>query len=162
MFGVWSFMQGTTADVPGNLVLDVKTGFSEVAEGFVPGLEAGLYAYLFDVLDSADADNDMALGIAFNASYDIDGIKPFVDVMWAQNRGQLLDSAMLQDDDTAFDADEDVMTLSLGVEMALIENTVFTLKYESDNLADDTLDHSSTGEAGIDKGRITFSTKISY
>ncbi|MFO7850237.1 MAG: hypothetical protein R6V67_09780, partial [Spirochaetia bacterium] len=56
----------------------------------------------------------------------------------------------------------DVMTLDVGVELALIENTVFTLKYDSDNLLDDTRYHGSTGEAGLDKGRITFSTKISY
>ena len=163
MVGLWAYYADTTDDsFTGNAVLDVKAGFSEVAEGFVPGLEAGLYAYLFDVLDVADADNDIALGIAFDASYDIDGIKPFVDVNWAQNRGQLLDAAMLQDDDTAFDAVEDVMTMSAGVELALIENTVFTLEYSSDNLLDDTLDYSSTGEAGIDKGRITFTTAISY
>lgn len=167
--GLWSYVSGSTLDTDRNMPLDIKLGFAEVEDGFVPGLETSLYGYMFDMLkekEDTTGEDKMALGVEFHTAYDIDGIKPFMDLYWANKKDTLLDdnldAAMLVDDDTVFDSDTEVLDLTAGVELALIENTVFTLQYESANLLDDDLVHTSDGSTGIDKGRITFSTEISY
>jgi hypothetical protein len=164
--GLWGFFQGSTVDTTDNATLDMKVSFDEVADGFVPGLETGLAFFAFDILDADNASNDIALGLTFNASYAVGDVKPFVDVKWASKENTLLDdtldAAMLMDDDSTFDSDTDVLTLEAGVELSMVQNTVFTFKYASDNLMDDTLEHTSTGETGIDNGRITFAAKVSY
>ncbi len=164
--GLWGFFQGSTVDTTDNATLDMKVSFDEVADGFVPGLETGLAFFAFDILDADNASNDIALGLTFNASYAVGDVKPFVDVKWASKEGTLLDdtldAAMLMDDDSTFDSDTDVLTLEAGVDLTMVSNTTFTIKYASDNLADDTLDYSSNGTTGIDKGRITFAATVAY
>ena len=187
--GVWSFFQSTTESYLNvDPVLDVKFGAKEVSGGFVPGLETALYGYFFDVMtrvgDKQSVYNgqvdSMALGVHFSASYDVDGIKPFLDMKYATQEDSMfgpdhgvtnvdyLDAAMLQDDDTVFDADE-VLMLEAGVEIAKISNTVFTLKYASDNLFKENPksyelyeNTNEEPEVGMDLGEITFSTEITY
>lgn len=130
----------TYNDTIENAIADLTLTFTETEEnGFVPGLAAMLEVGLSDMMDYLGDDVDMGWGVDAEASYNMNGLKPYI------NGG--------------YGSDE-VVDLGVGLEMAAaftgFDNTVFTLDYTNEALTE-----SADGDE-TESGRVTFDATVSF
>jgi hypothetical protein len=131
----------TYTGTPENDVADLGFTFTETEEnGFVPGMAAMVDVGLVDMMDYLDTGADMGWSVDAEASYNMNGLKPYVGAGYA---------------------DDEVLDMNVGVEMAAaftgFDNTVFTLDY-----ANDALTESEDGSTETESGRVTFDVTVSF
>jgi hypothetical protein len=126
--------------VTGGMIGDLSFAFTETEEmGFVPGLAAKLEVGLVNMLDYEDNDSDMGWNVDAEASYNLGGLKPYV------NGG--------------YGSDE---VLDLGIGLVLmadftgLDNTTLTLDYTNEALTE------SDAGADTESGRVTFDVTVSF
>ncbi len=126
--------------VTGGMIGDLTFTFTETeTKGFVPGLAAMVEFTAVDMLDYEDADADMGWDVDAEASYNANGLKPYINGGYGSN---------------------EVVDLGVGVEMAAaftgFDNTVFTLDYTNEALTE------SDAGADTESGRVTFDVTVSF
>jgi len=130
--------------------LDVRAKVD--AGGLVSGLGLALTVELFNIIGEIlpeDTDADMELAIIVDASYNTGTLKPYASVRYA--------TFAVSDNSYTYVAEGDeILKLTIGVEMYVIPNVTFTLQYESGDLTED----DSPPADDMDMGIILFKTKI--
>lgn len=130
----------TVTDTIENAVADLSVTFTETEEkGFVPNLAATVELGLVDMMDYLGDDADMGWDVDADLSYNMAGLKPYVNFGYGSN---------------------EVFDLGLGVELAAaftgLDNTTVTLDYTNEALTE-----SSTG-ADTEKGRVTVDVTVAF
>jgi hypothetical protein len=126
----------------GTKTLDAKLAI--VDSGSVPGLSASVAVFAMDLL-AEPANDPMFIGLANSVSYQFDlsettYVKPY--------------------EKAVYDLANEMLYLSAGASAKLIDNTVFTLDYTSGTLVNQAFPAGMVGSQ--DKGKITFTTKITF
>jgi hypothetical protein len=126
--------------VTGGAIADLEVVFTETEElGFVDALAAEVKVGLVDIMDYTDLDVDMGWDVDFEASYNMDGLVPYVNGGYGSN---------------------EVFDLGLGVKMNAdftgLDNTVLTLDYTNEALTE-----SDAGDE-TESGRVTFDVTVSF
>ncbi len=136
------FLYGTYEESvgPENAIADLGFTFTETeTKGFVPNMAATLEVTLSDMMDYADSGDDMGWDVDGTASYNVDGLKPYVGAGYGS---------------------DEVLDMNVGVEMAAaftgFDNTVFTLDYANDALTE------SVDDDDTESGRVTFDVTVSF
>jgi len=127
----------TAAD---NAVGHLAFTFTETeTNGFVDNLYATLAVTLKDIMDYKDAGADMIWAVDADLSYNMNGLKPYLNCGYGS--------------DEVFDLGVGVI---LGADFTGLDNTTITLDYTNEALTE-----SSSG-ADTEKGRITLAAKVAF
>jgi hypothetical protein len=126
--------------VTGGMIGDLSFAFTETEEmGFVPGLAAMLEVSLVDMFDYLDSGADMGWDVDAEASYNLGGLKPYVNGGYGSN--EVLDLGI---------------GLVLMADFTGLDNTTLTLDYTNEALTE------SDAGADTESGRVTFDVTVSF
>jgi hypothetical protein len=114
----------------------------------VEGIDIVAYVGLYELLFAAESGGTDIVGdttynrlnYGLRASADLDVVSPYAEIWGSPEPGE----------DSVFFGDDATMFLKLGADFSVIENTTFTLAYESRDLVAE------------NKGKVSFTTKIAY
>jgi hypothetical protein len=123
-----------------NAVADLSVTFTETEEkGFVPNLAATVALGLVDMTDYLDAGTDMGWDVDADLSYNVDGLKPYVNFGYGS---------------------DEVFDLGLGVIMSAaftgLDNTTVTLDYTNEALTE------SVDADPTESGRVTVDVTVAF